>query len=120
MQNPDVSQTRSASLQLKIAAVSEGLNALNLSENTEIMAFLRLVKRVYVSGISYLRGEESVRSHLTCRVKQEEDQTENAKEWAILDAHLQTFLTTVIWPLERKREKDTADIAMKRINMFCK
>lgn len=119
MQNPEVSQARPASLQSKIAAVSEGLNDLNLPENAAIVAFLKLVKKVYVSRMSHLRREASVRSHLTCGVIQEEDQTQNAKEWITLDAHLQTFLTTVIKPLEQTREKETPDVAMKRVKIFC-
>ena len=56
MKNPKVSQARPASLGSNIAAAIEGLNELNLAENTVIVAFLKLVKKVYVSGISHVRG----------------------------------------------------------------
>jgi hypothetical protein len=117
MQNPEVSQARPALLQSKITAVSEKLNDLNLAENTVIMAFLKLVKKIYVSGILHVRREESVRSH-SCGVIQDEDKTQNANEWTTLDAHLERFLTTVIKPLEHNRE-ETENFSIKRIKMFC-
>ena len=116
MKNPEVPQARPASLQSNIAAASEGLNDLNLAENTVIVAFLKLVKKVYVSEISHVRGEESIRSH-SCAI-QDEDQTQNSKEWITLDAHLETFLTTVIKPSEHNRE-EASNVAMKRVKMFC-
>jgi hypothetical protein len=56
--------------------------------------------------------------HILCRVIQDEDRTQSAKEWATLDAHLETFLTAVIKPLKHYRE-ETTNIDMKRVKMFC-
>jgi hypothetical protein len=50
---------------------------------------------------------------------QEEDQTSNDEAWKMLDAHLQTLLTTIIEPLNLEREKEITDVVKEHVKMFC-
>lgn len=52
-------------------------------------------------------------------VIQEEDRTENANEWGILDAHLQKLLTAIVSLVNKQQGDITVVVEHGQVKMFC-